>query len=466
MTVVSGSPVLDLGGLKAEYETGRLTPTAVVEAVFDRISARGGDGVWISLAARDTALAEARRLEAMPAQQRATLALWGAPFSVKDCIDVAGMPTTSACPEFAYMPASSSPAVARLLAAGAILIGKTNMDQFATGLVGVRSPYGVARNPFNPDYIPGGSSSGAAVSVAAGLVSFALGTDTGGSGRVPAAFNGIVGLKPTRGLISGTGVVPACRSIETISIFAATVRDARTVFEVMRSYDAGDPFARIDRGGRPHPPGASFRIGVPQSRCLDESCDREVRALFERAVQRLERLGGTRVEIDYAPFVEINDFLFMGAWLAERYGVLKDFLSAKPSAVLPVTREIVSRGKDISGAEVFAAQQRLRVLKRELSDLWSLIDVLAVPTTGISATLSAVEADPVALNARLGTYTNFVNLADLSAVAVPCGWLPTGMPHGMTLIGQAFDDAYLAGIADRFGAATGGDLPAGVVLGN
>lgn len=448
---------LDLPRLTAGYRNSAFTPSIVIETIFDRIAARGDDGVWISLVGGDAALARARFLEGLPAAERAGLPLWGVPFSVKDCIDVVGQPTTSACPDYSYVAGESSPSVERLLAAGAILVGKTNMDQFATGVVGVRSPYGVARNAFNPEYIPGGSSSGAAVSVAAGLVSLALGTDTGGSGRVPAAFNNVVGLKPTRGLISRIGTVSACRSIETISVFALTVHDAQVAFDVIRDYDRRDPFSRDVPLAPLSKPTGQFRFGVPER--LDFFGDVEAGRLFDRAVRRLEALGGVSVNIDFAPFLEINDMLFRGPWLAERYGVLKEFLDGHGTSVLPVTRDILLGGARITGTDVFAGQQRLNLLKREIDDLWHDIDVLVVPTTGTIYKIAELEADPVTLNTRIGTYTTFVNLADLSAVAVPSGFLPNGLPQGVTLIGPAFADNNVARLADRFHRS--GDLPLG-----
>jgi allophanate hydrolase len=449
---------LDLPRLTGGYEDGTLTPSLVVASILDLIAARGDDGVWISVVARDAALSRARDLEALTPAERAGLPLWGVPFSVKDCIDVAGLPTTSACPDFSYVPAQSNPAVERVLAAGAILIGKTNMDQFATGLVGVRSPYGVARNPFDADYIPGGSSSGAAVSVAAGLVSFALATDTGGSGRVPAAFNNVVGLKPTRGLISGFGSVPACRSIETISIFALTVSDAQAAFDVARSFDRRDPFARAVALAPLGARATTFRFGIP--RVLDFFGDNGAAVLFDQAIDRLQQLGGVRVDIDYAPFLEINDLLFRGPWLAERYGALSDLVENKPAALFPITRAILADGKRISGAAVFAAQQRLNILKRQIDALWDDIDILAVPTTGTIYSIAELAADPITLNARLGTYTNFVNLADLAAVAVPNGFLPNGLPQGISLIAPALADRDAAALADRFHRSAGTPLGA------
>jgi allophanate hydrolase len=448
---------LELPQLAAAYAAGALTPSVVVEGILREIANRGRDGVWISVVTRDDALARARQLEALSGHERKILPLWGIPFSVKDCIDAVGFPTTSACPSFSYVPTRNNPAVERLLAAGAILIGKTNMDQFATGLVGVRSPYGVARNPFDAAYIPGGSSSGAAVSVAAGLVSLALATDTGGSGRVPAAFNNVVGLKPTRGLLSGVGTVAACRSIETLSIFALTVADAERAFEVARAYDEDDPFARTARleafSRRP----AEFRFGVPAQ--LDFFGNSDAAVLFGNAIERLQWLGGSKVDIDYTPFTEINDLLFKGPWLAERYGALHRIVDEQPATLFPVTRDILVGGKAISGTDVFAAQQRLNILKRQVAKLWDEIDVLVVPTTGTIYRIDEVEADPIVLNARLGTYTNFVNLADLSAVAVPSGFLPNGLPQGITVIAPAFADHRAASVAERFHSAS--DLPTG-----
>jgi allophanate hydrolase len=459
MTTQVGSVDLELPQLAAAYARGTLTPSTVVEHILQEIASRGADGVWISVVSHEAALARAGHLEALPGREREALPLWGVPFSVKDCIDTVGLPTTSACPAFSYTPTKNNPAVERLLAAGAILIGKTNMDQFATGLVGVRSPYGVARNPFDAAYIPGGSSSGAAVSVAAGLVSFALATDTGGSGRVPAAFNNVVGLKPTRGLISGVGSVSACRSIETLSIFALTVTDAQAAFEVARAYDENDPFSRPDALAPTCPLPAKFNFGVPGAQWLDFFGDSGAAALFSNAVERLEGLGGRKVEVDYTPFTEINDLLFKGPWLAERYGALQRIVDEQPDALFPITRDILVGGRNISGAEVYSAQQRLNILKRQVAKLWDKIDILVVPTTGTIYRIDEVEADPITLNARIGTYTNFVNLADLSAVAVPSGFLPNGLPQGITLIAPAFSDRQAAAIADRFHRA--GGLPFG-----
>ncbi len=456
MSVGRSNISLELPHLAAGYQRGALTPARVVMEIFERIEQRGEDGVWISLTSLEEARARTRELESISASERS--ALWGVPFSIKDCIDVTGWPTTSACPDFSYVPDQTNPAVARLLAAGAILIGKTNMDQFATGLVGVRTPYGVARNPFNAEYIPGGSSSGAAVSVAEELVSFALGTDTGGSGRVPAAFNNVVGLKPTRGLVSGVGVVPACRSIETISIFALTVADAQAVFDVVRAYDENDPFSR-NVALFPSETPERFRFGVPADDFLDFFGNDDAANLFAQAAVRLESIGGERIEIDYSPFLEINDLLFRGPWLAERYGALRHIVDHNPAAIFPVTHETLLGGRRIPGTEVFAAQQRLQLLRRKVDAFWKEIDALVVPTTGTIFRLDELRNDPFTPNTKLGRYTNFVNLADLAAVAVPSGFLPNGLPQGVTFTTPAFADRRAAAIAERFHRAAA--LPLG-----
>jgi len=414
----SFSQPLDLTRLRAAYSAG-LSPVRVVTQILEEIEHRGEDGVWISLAPHQEIVARAQALEALPPSSRTELPLWGVPFSIKDCIDIEGLPTTSACPEFSYEPKRSNPGVEQLIAAGAIAIGKTNMDQFATGLNGTRSPYGIARNPFNPAYIPGGSSSGAAVSVSAGLVSFALGTDTGGSGRVPVALTNVIGLKPTPGQISGRGTVPACRSIETISVFALTAPDALAVFDIIKRFDPLDPFSR--RPEQDHDlPASAFRFGIPDE--LEFFGDGNAAALFEEGLRALTEIGGHPHRIDYAPFRELNDLLFQGPWLAERYGSLADFLDRSPDGPLPLTRDILLSGRRFTAADLFAAQQRLRALKRQAVSIWQEVDVFVVPATPATYRVDEMLADPIVLNARLGTYTNFVNFAGFAGVAIPNGF--------------------------------------------
>ena len=381
----------------------------------------------------------------------------GIPFAVKDNIDVAGYPTTAACPDYAYVPQASAPAVAALIDAGAILIGKTNLDQFATGLVGVRSPYGVPRNPVAPDCVPGGSSSGSAVAVSAGLVSFALGTDTAGSGRVPAAFNNIVGLKPTRGLVSTRGVVPACRTLDCVSIFALSCGEAEAVLDCIGRFDAEDPFARQKPATSPVLPGsvAATRFGIPAGDPLNFFGDDEAAALFKQSLARLESTGATIVEIDFSPFAEAASLLYAGPWIAERYAAVGDFLEDYPGSVWDVTRGLIAAGKDIPAADLFAGQYRLAALARRARCVFDDIDVLLTPTAPTIYTLDEVAAEPLTLNANLGTYTNFVNLLDLAAVAVPAGFSAAGRPAGITLIGPAWSDASLAHLAGVLHHAAG-----------
>jgi len=438
---------LDLNTLSRGYATGAITPEAVITAVYARIVARGEGPVWITLVPKDQALAKLRDAPKGP--------LYGIPFAVKDNIDVAGLPTTCACPEFAYLPKRSATVVERLEAAGAILIGKTNMDQFATGLVGTRSPYGIPSSVFNPDYISGGSSAGSAVAVAAGLVSFSLGTDTAGSGRVPAGFNNIVGFKPTKGLISTRGVVPACRTQDAVSIFGLTTGDAAEVLAVAAQFDAEDAYSRALPGGFgiPAPP-AGLRVGVPAG-ALDFFGDRDAEALYRAAIERVAGDGATVVEIDFAPFKEAAALLYSGPWVAERLAAIKDFAAAKPEAIHEVVRGITLGASKHSAVGAFVGFYRLAELTRAAETQWAEMDTLLLPTTGTTYKISELLADPVRLNSNLGAYTNFVNLMDLSAIAVPAGFRPNGLPFGVTVIGRAFEDGQLAVIADRIHRSAG-----------
>lgn len=442
---------LDLSSLAKLYTQG-LSPVVLVAEVERRIAAQGDDRVWIG---RDPAVlkAQAEALATMPPEERAKLPLFGVPFAVKDNIDVAGLGTTAACPAFAYRPVTSATVVERLVAAGALVVGKTNLDQFATGLVGVRSPYGVPRNPFDPRYVPGGSSSGSAVAVAAGLVSFALGTDTAGSGRVPAGINNIVGLKPTCGALSTTGVVPACRSLDCVSIFALTCADAEAVLDVAEAPDDADAYSRSS-GPRPPVP-ATWRVGVPRPEQRDFQNDASAKAVYEAALERLKALGATLVEIDLAPFLETAQLLYGGAWVAERLAAIKDFATKQPEALLPVTRQIILGADRLSAVDAFQGIYKLREYAKNTAPVWQQIDALAVPTAPTSYTVEQLDAEPIKYNSVLGTYTNFVNLLDLSAVAVPAALSPQGLPIGMTLVAPAWHDRRLLSLAGRFHAATG-----------
>jgi allophanate hydrolase len=449
---------LDFASLRQAYAEGAASPISVARDINARIRARGDDAVWISRVSEDTLLEAAAALERRgEAEGIAVMPLYGLPFAVKDNIDIAALPTTAACPDAAYRPLRSAPAVERLLAAGALLIGKTNLDQFATGLVGTRSPYGVPPNPFDPAFIPGGSSSGSAVAVAAGLVAFALGTDTAGSGRVPAAFNNIVGLKPTRGLVSARGVVPACRSLDCVSVFALTVPDAAAVLEVIRGADPEDGYSR------PAPSDfacfgtmlSRFTFGVPRPEQREFFGNTDASALFESAIARLTALGGTAVDIDLVPFLEAGSLLYHGAWLAERMAAIDEAIGGKRESLHPVIRQIIAGGEAISGAAVFRDQYRLAELRQKTGPVWDRIDLLLLPTTGTICRLAEIESNPFELNERLGHYTNFTNLLDLSAIGVPNGFQSNGLPAGVTLLAPAFDDPLIAAIAAAFHAETG-----------
>lgn len=449
---------LDLTGLAERYRQGVLQPSALAHGLLARIAAAGDDHVWISRVVDDALLAAATALDKLPPADRAALPLYGIPFAVKDNIDVAGLPTTAGCPGFAYQPTESAPAVARLIAAGALLIGKTNLDQFATGLVGVRSPYGIARNPFDPRYVPGGSSSGSAVAVASGLVSFALGTDTAGSGRVPAGFNNIVGLKPTRGLISTTGLVPACRSLDCISIFGLTVEDTLDVLAVAAAADEADAFSRAAPATAPAP-AAPIRFGMPAADQLEFFGNDEAARLYHAAADRLCQMGGVAVEIDFEPFAAAAQLLYGGPWVAERTAAVGDFIAGGGEGVLPVIRRIIAPGAGVSAVDAFRGTYRLEGLRRHARATFERIDVLLLPTSGTIYTLDEVAADPIGANANLGRYTNFANLFDLCGIAVPAGFQANGLPTGVTLIAPAFREAMVAQVAARLHRSA--EVPAG-----
>jgi allophanate hydrolase len=427
---------------------------------LSRIAARGDDGVWIARLPTDILRRQAADLDARLASDPTVLdrqPLFGVPFAIKDNIDLADVPTTAACPAYAYTPGRSASVVDRLCRAGGIAVGKTNLDQFATGLVGVRSPYGVARNPFNAAYIPGGSSAGSAVAVAAGLVTFALGTDTAGSGRVPAGFNNVVGLKPTIGLIPTTGVVPACRALDVVSIFALTVADSLAVLDAAMGFDAEEIYARRAPAGytaRLTAAPATARIAVPRRDQRLFFGDAEAERVFESALVRLAALGATLTEIDYAPLAEAAAVLYSPAGVAERTAALDDFLARQADALHPVTRRIIEAGRAASGVDVYKARDRLRALRRHTETIFDHADMLVVPTSGTIYRIDEVTADPIRLNSNLGHYTNFVNQLDLSALAVPAGWRGDGLPAGITLIAPAFHEAALAALAHAFHSAT------------
>ncbi len=442
----------DRHSLHAAYAAGERV--AAVAARTLTAANTSDAAIWIARVAAETLHERASILDAVPQERRAALPLYGLPFAVKDNIDVAGMPTTAACPAFAYTPERSATAVERLEAAGALLVGKTNLDQFATGLVGTRSPYGVPSNPFDARYIPGGSSSGSATAVARGLVSFALGTDTAGSGRVPAGFNGIVGLKPTFGVLSAAGVVPACRSLDCVSIFAPTVDDAEAVFATLAAPDTRDAYSRTSTF-ESAPIGERFAFAVPARPGRTFCGDDEAEASFDRALARIEQHGGESVAFDFTPFAEAARLLYEDAFVAERTAAVGDFADAHPDALLDVTRAIVAGGRRFSAVDAFRAQYRLRDLRRASDALFRSVPVMVVPTSPTIYTLAQIAAEPYRANATLGTYTNFVNFFDLCAIAIPSDRYSSGVPIGITLIGPAFADRQLAALARRLVSAAG-----------
>jgi allophanate hydrolase len=449
---------LDIANLHRLYRTGELTALGLLDQLLPRLEAPDSHHVWISRLDPEALRGYARALDGKTPDD---LPLYGIPFAIKDNIDLAGLSTTAGCPAYAYSPAESATVVQRLIAAGAIPLGKTNLDQFATGLNGTRSPYGACRNAFNPEYISGGSSSGSAVAVALGLASFSLGTDTAGSGRVPAAFNNLIGHKPTCGALSTRGVVPACRSLDAVSVFSLTAEDAERVLAVAAGFDADDPYSRpLAPHGFDFGRATGFRFGVPMAKDLEFFGNDEAARLFGVAVERLKSLGGTPVDIDLAPFLETARLLYGGAWVAERYQAIREFFDAHADEVFPPVREIIEGGRVLSAADAFAGQYALKALKRTCDAVWRNIDVLLTPTAGTIYPVAAMEADPIRLNANLGRYTNFMNLLDLAATAVPAGFQADGLPFGVTLIAPPHQDAPLLHLASRLQQALGGKLGA------
>ena len=458
---------LSLPALRARYLSGALTPTQLVAELHAQIEAEEAAlprHVWIHRLSLD---ALTRYASALEGRDPTTLPLYGIPFAIKDNIDLAGVPTTAACPAFAYTPERSATVVQRLIDAGAIPLGKTNLDQFATGLVGVRSPYGACRNAFDPEFISGGSSSGSAVSVALGLASFSLGTDTAGSGRVPAAFNNLIGLKPSLGRIPTTGVVPACRTLDAVSVFALTAADAACVLAAAQGVDELDAYSRaMPPHGRNFGSASSFRFGVPRMQDRVFYGNDVGSRQFDAAIDRLVALGGTPVEIDLTPFRAVATLLYEGPWVAERYAAIRPFIERHPEALHPVTRAITEAGAHISAPDTFEAFYKLRALDAQTRSVWRDIDCLVVPTAPTHPTIAAVLADPIRLNSQLGHYTNFVNLLDLAAVAVPGGFAEEGpgrgLPCGVTLIARSGADLPLLSLAARLHAesvATVGATP-------
>lgn len=448
---------LTIPELHAAYGRG-YAADAMVADCFARIALANDPGIFLHLLPVDEVRKAAR---ALPPFDARLFPLWGIPFAVKDNIDVAGLPTTAACPDFSYVATATAHVVQALLDAGAILIGKTNLDQFATGLVGVRTPHPVPRNAFDPLRVPGGSSSGSAVAVAQGLVAFSLGTDTAGSGRIPAAFNHLVGLKPTLGALSTRGVVPACRTLDAVSIFAASVGDATAVFDVAAVYDPAEPYSRP----LPAHDRAVARLGIPVAKDLRFFGDQFAADAWAQSVTRLKASGVEVVEIDIAPLLDCAEMLYSGPWVAERRAAVGRFMDEKPEAMHPVTRRILAGADAYSAVDCFNAIYRLAAFRRLSDRIFQGIDALAVPTAPIFPTLADLAQDPLGPNTRLGTYTNFVNLLDLAAIAVPGPFRQDGLPAGATFIAPAGSDRHLAQLAAAFFPGVGGRLASRALVG-
>lgn len=433
----------DMNSLHHAYASGTHVSEIIAEC-YRRIEEAADPGIFLQLVDQDAAQEEAKKLGAF---NPVTKPLWGIPFAVKDNIDVGSMPTTAACPAYEYDADADAFVVAQLRKAGAILIGKTNLDQFATGLVGIRSPYPLPKNAIDPEIVPGGSSSGSGVAVALGLVGFSLGTDTAGSGRVPAALNNIVGLKPTLGALSTSGVVPACRTLDTISIFALTVEDAYRAFQVASDFDPLDAYSRELPVNDLQEVPSAFRVGVPTIETRKFFGDAIQAASFDDALASITALGGDIVEIDFTPFYDVANMLYEGAWVAERFTVIAELLQNNPGAIHPVTRTVISKANELSAADAFLGIYKLQELKRIVAPLINSVDMFCVPSIPTFYSLADLEEDPIGPNARLGTYTNFVNLLDLCGIAVPVTARTDGRPGSITLLAKAGEDALIASLA-------------------
>ena len=443
---------LTIDTLRKAYRSGSATVRSVVQDIRQKISADNDPAIFIHLLSESELEPYLKNLEG---QSPETLPLYGIPFAIKDNIDLAGVPTTAACPDYAYTPEESSFVVDLLIKAGAIPIGKTNLDQFATGLVGVRSPYGVPMNPVNPGYIPGGSSSGSAVAVARGYAAFSLGTDTAGSGRVPAAFNELIGLKPSRGLLSNSRVIPACRSLDCVSIFSNTVEDARQIFEIAMAPDPEDSYSREWNGELSQAKQNRIRIGIPKQGDLEFFGNGTYQTRFLAYLAELEsREDIELVTIAFAPFVEAAKLLYHGPWIAERDAAVGDFIKAHPESAHPITRKIIESADGLTAADAFRAFYRLQKLKKDADAILKDLDCILTPTTGTHYSVEAVMKDPVETNTRLGYYTNFMNLLDYSAIAIPAGRTEQNLAFGVTLFSRAFQDRTLLDIASRLRGET------------
>lgn len=440
----------DIRSLVQKARTGELHPLTIVEEVLHRLGRQRDNPIFISITSADELRARASELAALTPEARAELPLYGVPFAIKDNIDVAGVPTTAGCPEYAYVPKKTAFVVEKLLAAGGILVGKCNLDQFATGLTGMRSVYGSPVNPYSPDHISGGSSSGSAVAVSCGIVQFSLGTDTAGSGRIPAGFNNIVGFRPSSGLLSSSGVVPCARSLDTISVFGNCSDDVRRVLSVAAAFDPRDPFS-IDLLE------AKARVAAPVFGILEPRDefflgDNQARGAYERGVARLQALGFRTLIFDFEPFKKISDMTYFGPSMAERTAVLGGFISSQPNATYtPVVRDAIQKAASFSAVDAFAMLHNVKALERQIEvDTWSRLDVVCVPTAPTIHTREFVRRDPAYASTSLGDYTNFAPFLGLPAVSVPNGFRPDGLPTGIMFVGRRSDDVRLLQLAETY----------------
>ena len=441
---------MTIASLKEAYQSGELTPRKVLEDIHQRSELHSEHNIWIHLLTTEELEPYLTALES----KDSALPLWGIPFAIKDNIDLAGVPTTAACPEFAFTPESSATVVQQLIDAGAIPVGKTNLDQFATGLNGTRSPYGACKNSFNAEHVSGGSSAGSAVAVGLGLASFSLGTDTAGSGRVPACFNNLVGVKPSIGLLSATGMLPACRSLDCMTIFAYDSDDANQVLTVAEGFDPTDGYSREnpfpnqsraygERGGQ-------LKIGIVPEEQLNFFGDEAYAQAYKDTLEQLNSEEIEFVEIDYKPFDEAARLLYEGPWVSERYIATQPMIDENPEAIFPVVREIIAPGGEPRATELFKAQYRLKALKQICDQQMKTVDCLLTPTAGRCFTIEEMLAEPILRNSQLGYYTNYMNLLDMSSVAIPTQIAGNGQPFGVTLVGPAFADRALLSISKRF----------------
>ena len=446
--------------LKSAYKNGEITPATLFAEIRRKAAESSADNIWIYLL---TETEQAPYLDALDIADIDRLPLWGVPFAIKDNIDLAEIATTAGCPDFAYVAKEHAFVVAKLIAAGAIPVGKTNLDQFATGLNGTRSPYGICHHAYFREYISGGSSAGSAVSVAKGLAMFSLGTDTAGSGRVPAAFHGLIGVKPSRGLLSTSGLVPACRSLDCISIMAKTLEDANTVLGVAEGLDPKDAYSRKNPYHNHHSHFGhredELTIGIPEEDALRFFGDHGYEKAYRKWIAKLEAMEKVTLRtVSYAPFDEAAKLLYEGPWVSERYLACQALIEERPQTIHPVVREIIARGESPLARDLFKSQYRLQALKQSCDATLAELDALMLPTAGRMFTIEEMLANPVGHNDKLGRYTNFVNLLDYSALAIPAGKTTDGRPFGITLVGPVFYDRGLLAIANTLCANTGGKI--------